>query len=116
MKASYLNEAKQHGNHKAYCREKSIPYSIFKDCKCEYQASREKENWSPKSKYRLSYRTFTESTEKAAIDKWREAYYDKHQPSTGADLSSIFLSIHNTKYPERTALNVSSSTLMRIKQ
>ena len=80
-KASYVNEAIQHGNHKAYCREKSIPYSTFKGCKCEHQASTEIENWSPKSKCRLSHRTFTDSTEKAAIDKWRETYYDKHQMS-----------------------------------
>ena len=48
-KVSYVDEAIQHGNHKAYCREKNIPYFTFKDWKCEYQASTDKENWSPKS-------------------------------------------------------------------
>lgn len=54
----------------------------------------------------MRHRTFTDSIEKAAVSKWREQYYDKHQPSTGADLSSILLLIHNIKYPQRTALNV----------
>ena len=49
-------------------------------------------------------------------DKWRETYYEKNLPSTGDDLCQIILQIHNNKYPERIALEVSASTLMRIKQ
>ena len=59
---------------------------------------------------------FTDSTEKAAVDKWRETYYEKNLPSTGDDLCQIILQIHNNKYPERIVLEVSASTLMSIKQ
>ena len=69
-----------------------------------------------KSEKRLRHRVFTDSTEKAAVDKWRETYYEKNLPSTGDDLSQIILQIHNNKYPERIVLEVSASTLMRIKQ
>ena len=95
---------------------RTIPYPTFRDWYTEYQQSANKENWSPKSKKRLRHRVFTDSTEKAAVDKWRETYYEKNLPSTGDDLCQIILQIHNNKYPERIVLEVSASTLMRIKQ
>ena len=65
-------------HHKAYCRDKNIPYNTFRHWKKEYDNSLDKENWSFNSKRRLRHRTFTDSTEKAAVNRWRETYYDKH--------------------------------------
>ena len=113
---TYITEAIQSGNHKQYCRTHNINYKTFNRKHTEYKQSDDKENWSPKSKRRYRHRVFTDSTEKQAVDKWRNKYYNQHKPSDSGDLAAQLMMIHNTKHPDRQVISVAKSTLTRINQ
>ena len=92
--STYITEAVQSGNATQYCTDKNIPYRTYKLKLADYNKSEDKENWLPSSKRRYRHRVFADSTEKA----------------------DCLLSIHNDKNDVQKFLQVSDSTIARIKQ
>ena len=116
MWITYINEAIQSGKHKRYCEQHNIIYRTFQRKYPQYQQSSDKENWSPKSKRRLSHCVFTDSTEKEAVEQYETQYDNINKPRDSTNLAVLLMMIHNRKYPENAVLDVSSCTLNRIKQ
>ncbi len=116
MWSTYIGEAIQSGNHKKYCIEHNLSYRTFNDYYKLYKQSIDKENWSPRSKRRLSHRVFTDSTEKEAVEQFEQKFDETCKPRDGNDLAMLLLMIHNKKYPNCQLIKVSHSTLTRIKQ
>ena len=75
-----------------------------------------KENRSPNSKRRLNHRVFTDSTEKQAVEQYEITYDNTNKPRDGNDLAALLIMIQNQKNPSSVVINVSCSTLARIKQ
>ena len=70
MWKTYITEAIQSGNHTQYCKQDNIPYTTFRKKHSKYTQANNKENWSPRSKRRLSHRVFINSTEKQAVEQY----------------------------------------------
>ncbi len=113
---TYITEAIQSGNHKQYCTDKNIPYRTFNTKYSQYKQSNDKENWSPKSRRRYRHRVFTDSTEKQAVEQFETQYDNTNKPRDANDLAALLMMIHNQKNPASVVINVSCSTLARIKQ
>ena len=114
--STYITEAMQSGNATQYCTDKNIPYRTYQQKLAEYNKSEDKENWSPSSKRRYRHRVFTDSTEKAAVEQLTEQYINQQKACNNSDLADCLLSIHNNKNDVKKCLQVSDSTIARIKQ